>query len=60
MTNYPFYHNILSFLDCPLILFKHCSISSGWRIVECLYVVVQNQVKVALVQCEFFSITMMR
>ena len=56
-TDYPSYCDVLSFLDCPLIPFKHWSVSTGWGIAECLQFVVQNQIKVALAQCEFFSLT---
>ena len=57
MTNYPSYRDVFSFLECPLIPFKHWSVSTGWGIVECLHVVVQNRVKLALQECQFFSLT---
>ena len=57
MTDYPSYRDVLSFLDCPLIPFKHWSVSIGWGIAECLQFVVQNRVKAALAKCDFFSLT---
>ena len=57
MTDYPSYRDVLSFLECPLIPFKHWSISTGWEIAECLHAVVQNCVKLALQECQFFSLT---
>ena len=57
MIDYPSYRDILSFLDCPLIPFKHWSVSTGWGIAECLQSVVQNRVKAALAKCDFFSLT---
>ena len=57
MIDYPSYCDVPSFLDCPLIPFKHWSVSTGWGLAECLHVVVQNRVKAALAQCEFFCHT---
>ena len=56
-TDYPSYRDVLSFLECPLIPFKHWSVSTRWGIVECLHAVVQNRVKFALQECQFFSLT---
>ena len=57
MTDYPSYPDVLSFLECPLIPFKHWSVSTGWGIAECVHVVVQNRVKLALQEYQFFSLT---
>ena len=57
MSDYPYYHDVLSFLNCPLILLKQWSMSIGWGITKCLHAIIQNCIKVALAKCQFISIT---